>query len=129
MRVQRARLTVQTAKLASEFGEQMAARWFLPEHLERVPRLKAGKNKGKMAGTIEWRKVTEGGWQRSKDGIGGVQRPGTRDVAIIWTEKTGGMTRERRMESRGRVADQIASDAAWATHKAAVGEALFKSLG
>lgn len=119
MKVQRASYSIQTARLNTEFGEQMAARWFLPEHLALVPRLAAGKNKGKMKGIIEWKKVEVGGWQNAKNGIGGVQRPGTRDVTIIWTSTSGGMTRDHRMESRGRVEDQIKSDAA---HAAAIAE-------
>ena len=111
MKVQRASYEIKIAKLSSEFGEQMAARWFLSDDLALVPRLKAGKNKGKMTGIIEWKKVNEGGWQRAKNGgLGGVQKPGTRDVTIIWSAKEFGMTREHRMESRGRVEDQIKSD-------------------
>jgi len=121
MKVQRASIETKIAKLSSEFGEQMAARWYTPEQLALVPRLASGKNKGKMKGIIEWKKVVVGGWQRSKNGgVGGVQRPGTRDVALVWTERDCGMTRERRFESYGRVEDQIASDKRRAEETAAI---------
>jgi hypothetical protein len=119
MKVQRASYSIQTARLNSEFGEQMAARWFKPEHLALVPRPSRGKNKGKMQGVIEWKKVEVGGWQRDKNSLGGVQYPGTRDVTILWTSRTGGMTRQHRMESCGRVEDQITSDE---RHAAAIAE-------
>ena len=121
MRVQRASYEVKFAKLSSEFGERMAARCFTPEQLALIPRLAAGKNKGKMRGVIEWKKVTEGGWHHDAKG-GGVHRPGTRDVVIIWTETAGGMSREQRMTSRGTAEDEAASELA---RKAKIGEALF----
>lgn len=114
MNVQRANYEIKTAKLHTEFGEQMAARWYTPEQLAVVPRLSSGKNKGKMKGTIEWKKVSVGGWQRDKNGIGGVQYPGTRDVAILYVEKGTGFT--RRYVSAGRVEDQAADAKRWAEH-------------
>ena len=118
MKVQRASYEIKFAKLSSEFGEAMAARWYTPEQLAAVPRLASGKNKGKMKGTIEWKKVAVGGWQRDKNGVGGVQRPGTRDVAILYVEKGTGFT--RRYVSAGRVEDQAASAKAWEDHCAQV---------
>lgn len=108
MRVQRANYEIRTSKLSSEFGEAMAARWFTADELALWPRLKAGKNKGKLAGSIEWKKVKVGGWQRDKNGVGGVQRPGTRDVTLVCSVREMGMTRERRMQTRGAVAAQQA---------------------
>lgn len=104
MRVQRASYQVNTAKLSSEFGKAMAARWFTDEQLSHWPRLKAGKFKGELAGIIEWKKVTVGGWQR------GVLTPGTRDVTLVCTVREFGMSREKRMPSRGKVEDQLAAD-------------------
>ena len=111
MTVQRATVEIRTSRLSSEFGEAMAARWFTAEELALWPRLKAGKNKGKLVGIIEWKKCTEGGWRKGQNGgVGGVVRPGTRDVQLMRTERIGGMTRQRIMVSRGRV-NACASDA------------------
>lgn len=120
MKVQRASYEIKTAKLASDFGVQMAERWFTAEQLALVPMLKAGKDKGKMRGIIEWKKVHVGGWQRDKNGLGGVQYPGTRDVTIIASVTEHGMTREFRMSSRGRREAQIEADKARAEQNAAL---------
>ena len=108
MKVQRASYELKFAKLSTEFGEQMAARWYTPEELALVPRFAAGKNKGKMRGIIEWKKVVAGGWGSTPRGAG-VQKPGTRDVCIIATVKEMGMTREWRLASRGRSEDERAA--------------------
>lgn len=107
MRVQRASYQVNTAKLSSEFGKAMAARWFTDEQLSHWPRIKAGKFKGELAGIIEWKKVAVGGWSRDK---GGVQHPGTQDVTLVCTVREFGMSRDKRMSSRGKVAEQLAAD-------------------
>lgn len=112
MAVQRAKAEVRYAKLSTEFGKTMAARWFTPAQLAEWPRLRAGKNKGELAGIIEWHKVTEGGWTRNLRGrgVGGVQYPGTRDVCLVRTEQQFGMTRERRLRSDGRVNHESRSE-------------------
>lgn len=107
MRVQRANYELKYAKLSTEFGEQMAARWFTPEELSHWPRMKAGKNKGKLCGIVEWKKVSVGGWHRGS-GRAGVLRPGTHDVTLVCTVKEFGMSREKRMGTRGAVAAQQA---------------------
>lgn len=126
MKVQRASYEIRTAKLATTFGEEMAARWYTPAQLAVVPRFVSGKNKGKMKGTIEWKKVRVGGWQRDKNGVGGVQYPGTRDVAILYTEPGTGYT--RRYASAGRVEDQAEADRRWAEHCAAVRDEITAAL-
>ena len=59
---QYARISEREARLSSEFGEKMARKWFSEETLAKVPLLKSGPNKGKMKGTLRWKKCEEGGW-------------------------------------------------------------------
>lgn len=105
MKVQRAKYALRSAKLSSEFGAEMAARWFTPEQLALVPVAKAGKNKGKPIGTIVWRNCEVGGWSSS---LRGVVLPGVSGIEIIWSASECGMTRTYNMPSRGRADEQAA---------------------
>lgn len=62
---QYAKLTVKSAPLSGEFGEQMARRYFGDEAVEEMPRYVRGEKKGKLKGRIGWKKVVEGGWVRT----------------------------------------------------------------
>ena len=59
-----ARIEERSARLATDFGEQLARKWFGDEALESLPRYVRGQNKGKLKGYLKWTKCAKGGWQR-----------------------------------------------------------------
>lgn len=71
------------AYLSSDFGEQMARRYFNDEDIEKLGRLTRGKNKGRLRGQIMWKKVEKGGWVSDGpgEGNGHVER---RKGKVIW---------------------------------------------
>jgi hypothetical protein len=64
-----AQIEQRTAFLHTEFGEELARRWFGDESVNALPRYKRGKHKGKIKGAVTWSKVLRGGWVR--DGLYG----------------------------------------------------------
>ena len=69
----RAVLETKSAWLGSEFGEQLARKWFGDEIVDSLPRLTRGKNAGKIKAYLVWIKCTRGGW----DNGAGVCLPGS----------------------------------------------------
>ena len=59
------------AWLSSEFGENMARRYFGDKAVDNMPRYVRGKRKGLLKGQIQWRKVERGGWVSDKSAING----------------------------------------------------------
>ena len=59
------------AWLSSDFGEQMARRFFGDEAVDSMPRYVRGKRKGLLKGQIQWRKVESGGWVSDKSATNG----------------------------------------------------------
>lgn len=59
-----ARIEERYARLATDFGEELARKWFGNEVVDNIPRYVRGQNKGKLKGYVKWTKVTKGGWQR-----------------------------------------------------------------
>lgn len=59
--VQRASVEKREAYISSEFGEQMARRYF-GDVVDTLPRYVRGARKGKLKGRLEWKKVLQGGW-------------------------------------------------------------------
>lgn len=59
------------AWLSSEFGEQMARRYFGDEAVDGMPRYVRGNRKGLLKGQIQWRKVESGGWVSDQSAING----------------------------------------------------------
>ena len=59
------------AWLSSEFGEQMARRYFGDKAVNDKPRYARGIRKGLLKGQIQWRKVEKGGWVRDQSAIDG----------------------------------------------------------
>ena len=59
------------AWLSSDFGEQMARRYFGDEAVDSMPRYVRGKHKGLLKGQIQWRKVESGGWVSDKSTTNG----------------------------------------------------------
>jgi len=69
-------IQTRNAWLSSEFGEQMARRYFGDEAVDNMPVYARGKRKGLLKGQIQWRKVERGGWvsdQRASNGRGYVE--------------------------------------------------------
>ena len=75
--------------LSSEFGENMARKYFGDEAVDEMPRYVRGKRKGLLKGQIQWRKVERGGWV-SRDV--GVERRGGKVIEAklvlpVWGEE------------------------------------------
>ena len=51
------------SKLASDFGESLARKWFGDDLIDTLPKYVRGKNKGKPKGYLRWRKIVKGGWK------------------------------------------------------------------
>jgi len=59
-----AQVETKSADLASDFGLDWATKLFGAEAIASLPVRKAGKNKGKPAGMVIWRKAVTAGWCR-----------------------------------------------------------------
>lgn len=51
-----------SADLSTEFGLDLARRWFGDEAIASLPTRTAGKNKGAPKGFLCWKRTTEAGW-------------------------------------------------------------------
>lgn len=60
-----AQTEVKYARLATEFGEQLARKWFGDDVVDQMPLYVRGKNKGKPKGYLKWKKVIKGGWKKT----------------------------------------------------------------
>lgn len=58
----RAQIDYRTAHLSTDFGEEIARKWFGNESVDSLPRYTRGPRKGKIKGVVSWSKVTRGGW-------------------------------------------------------------------
>lgn len=63
-----AQIDFRTAYLSTEFGEEIARKWFGNESVDSLPRYTRGPRKGKIKGVVSWSKVLRGGWVRSEYG-------------------------------------------------------------
>ena len=59
-----AKFETKSTPIASEFGENLARKWFGDEVVDRLPRYVKGQKAGQIKGWLKWTKVTKGGWQR-----------------------------------------------------------------
>lgn len=59
-----AQIQSSSAYLSTEFGEQLARKWFGDESVDSLPRFTRGSRKGRIKGVITWSKVVRGGWVR-----------------------------------------------------------------
>jgi len=50
------------ARLSSEFGENLARRYFGDSFIDSLPRYVRGDKKGLIKGYVDWEKCTKGGW-------------------------------------------------------------------
>ena len=60
-----AKFNYKTASLASDFGFDLAVKWFGEKVINELPKFKKGKKVGKTKGSIVWKKVFKGGWVRT----------------------------------------------------------------
>lgn len=58
------------ASLSTDFGEQMARKYFGDEVVDKLPRYVRGAKKGKFKGELSWKKVDKGGWVRTRGYMG-----------------------------------------------------------
>lgn len=86
-KVNYANVQERSAKLSSDFGNELARKWFSDEMVDALPKLTRGKNKGKTKGFLTWVNVEQGGWYRGNRiphyENGGPVSPGIRDRKII----------------------------------------------
>jgi hypothetical protein len=62
-------IETRSAFLSTDFGEELARKWFGDESVDSLPCYTRGPRKGKIKGAITWTKVLRGGWIRG----GGVE--------------------------------------------------------
>lgn len=72
-----AQFETREARLSSDFGEEMARKWFGDEVVDALPKYVRGKSAGKPKGFYVWTKVVRGGWVRGSYGGGVENRVGT----------------------------------------------------
>jgi hypothetical protein len=60
-----AEIEARTAYLSTDFGEEIARKWFGDESVDSLPRYLRGPRKGKIKGAVTWSKVLRGGWVRT----------------------------------------------------------------
>jgi hypothetical protein len=61
-----AKIESRTAYLSTDFGEEIARKWFGDEVVDSLPRFARGPRKGKIKGAVTWSKVVRGGWVRTE---------------------------------------------------------------
>ena len=59
-----AQIDARSAFLSTDFGEEIARKWFGNETVDALPRYIRGPRKGKIKGAVTWSKVVRGGWVR-----------------------------------------------------------------
>lgn len=57
-----AQIDSRSAYLSTDFGEEIARKWFGDESVDSLPRYTRGPRKGKIKGAVTWSKVIRGGW-------------------------------------------------------------------
>lgn len=60
-----AQIDGRSAYLSTDFGEEIARKWFGDESVDSLPRYTRGPRKGKIKGAVTWSKVIRGGWVRT----------------------------------------------------------------
>lgn len=66
-----AQIEPRTAYLSTDFGEEIARKWFGDESVDSLPRYTRGPRKGKIKGAVTWSKVLRGGWVRGSGVLNG----------------------------------------------------------
>ena len=57
-----ARFETKTTPIASEFGEELARKWFGDDVVDGLPRYVKGEKAGQIKGWLKWNKCVSGGW-------------------------------------------------------------------
>lgn len=57
-----AHIETRVSYLSTDFGEEIARKWFGDETVDSLPRYSRGPRKGKIKGAVSWSKVARGGW-------------------------------------------------------------------
>lgn len=106
MAVQRASIERKSAPLHSDFGRDFLNRRFGERDatliLSLLPTYSRGPRRGLAKGYIHWDKVTVGGWRHDANGLGHVERPGTRNVRVCASndpDSRGSISEHRRCEA------------------------------
>lgn len=68
-----AQIETKTCRIETEFGEDLARKWFGNEIVDSLPRFVRGPKKGKIKGFLSWQKIVKGGWVRGYQGEGYVE--------------------------------------------------------
>jgi len=50
------------SRLATDFGEELARKWFGDDVVDSLPRYKKGEKAGQIKGWLKWNKCVSGGW-------------------------------------------------------------------
>jgi hypothetical protein len=65
MAINYAQIDSRSAFLSTDFGEEIARKWFGDESVNALPRYTRGPRKGKIKGAVTWSKIIRGGWVRT----------------------------------------------------------------
>jgi len=80
----RATISTQNTHLASDFGENIARKWFGDEAVDSIETTYTrGKNKAKLKGEVAWVKVERGGWVSEGYDQGFVASPGMKSAVLL----------------------------------------------
>jgi hypothetical protein len=84
-----AKIQYRDAYLSTEFGEELARKWFGDETVDSLPRFLRGPRKGKIKGVVTWAKIVQGGWVRGDRETASGQATGyvERRVGLIFDRK------------------------------------------
>jgi hypothetical protein len=84
-----AKIQYRDAYLSTEFGEEIARKWFGDESVDSLPRFVRGPRKGKIKGVVTWAKIVQGGWVRGERETASGEATGyvERRVGLIFDRK------------------------------------------
>jgi hypothetical protein len=113
-----AHIEPRTAYLSSEFGEELARKWFGDESVDSLPRYSRGPRKGQLKGAITWSKVIRGGWVRGDRETASGAATGYVETRVghIFDRKLRELNSDRFGTSPGRVIRDLEKEAAEAEY-------------
>jgi hypothetical protein len=80
----RASVSTRNTRLATDFGEDLARKWFGDEAFDSIEtKYVRGQNKGKLKGEVAWVKVDQGGWVSEGFDNGFVTSPGMKCAVLL----------------------------------------------
>jgi len=96
----RAAVSTRNARLATDFGEELARKWFGDEAFDSIDtKFVRGKNQGKLKGEIAWVKVERGGWVSEDQDQGFVASPGMKCAVLL--DGYGEVVARKKFDSEG----------------------------